>query len=305
MVASGLLTLTVGALLAIPALWLAVRIGDEVWTGATAVEKTLRKGGGVPELIKMLPRPIQAKVRSAVQSVPGGTEKIEDMADNRTDGAAAAVSTGVAVTTGIIVQFSLMLVALFFLLADGKALVRWTATVAPLPEEQIYGILEGFRTISVAVMLSSFSTAGVQSMAALAGYLVAGVPQPFFFAFLTFVVAFIPVVGASSVVLTLAGYLFFTGNNGPALGLTLWAVFVVSTIDNFVQPWLLKGRMQINGGLIFFALVGGIATFGPIGLIAGPLILSFFLAVVKLSSQELGEGGDLGSVQRRAEPTRK
>ena len=44
--------------------------------------------------------------------------------------------------------------------------------------------------------------------------------------------------------------------------------------------------MEIHGGLIFFALLGGMATFGPVGLVAGPLILSFFLAVVRLMRQE-------------------
>ncbi len=285
MVAAGLLTVVVGALLAAPALWLALTVGEEVLTGVGAVERTLRRGGGVPELIKMLPTAAQSKVRKAVQSVPGGTDKIEDLAESRSDGAAAAVTAGLVVTTNIIIEFSLMLVAFFFLLVDGKGMVKWIATTAPLPDEQVYEILEGFRTVSVAVMLSSLGTAGVQSLCALAGYVVAGVPQPMFFTFVTFVVAFIPAVGAASVVLALAGLMFFTGHNEAALGLALWGILVVSTVDNLVKPWLLGDRMQINSGLIFFALVGGIAAFGPIGLIAGPLILSFFLAVVRLAGK--------------------
>ena len=103
---------------------------------------------------------------------------------------------------------------------------------------------------------------------------------------MTFVVAFIPVAGAASVVFVGAGLLFFTGHSEAALGLALWGIFVVSTVDNLVKPWLLKGRMEVDGGLIFFALLGGMATFGPVGLVAGPLILSFFLAVVRLVRQE-------------------
>lgn len=294
LLASGLLTVLVAALLAAPAMWLALTVGQEVLTGVGAVERTLRRGGGVPELIKMLPTAAQSRVRKAVQSVPGGSDKIENMADNRSDGAAAAVSAGIAVTTNVIIEFTLMLVAFFFLLVDGKEMVRWIATTAPLPDDQVYGILEGFHTVSVAVMLSSLGTAGVQSLCALAGYLVAGVPQPLFFTFVTFVIAFIPAVGAASVVIALAGLMFLTGHNEAALGLALWGIFVVSTIDNLVKPWLLGDRMQINSGLIFFALVGGIAAFGPIGLIAGPLILSFFLAVVRLAGKNPSPGPEDG-----------
>jgi len=47
--------------------------------------------------------------------------------------------------------------------------------------------------------------------------------------------------------------------------------------------------LEVNTGVIFFALLGGIATFGPVGLIAGPLVVAFFLAVVRMSRKELTE----------------
>ncbi len=285
-VAAGLLTFLVGALIATPALWLGIKVGDEVLTGAGSVARALKNGGGVPELVKLLPPSIQARTRRAINSLPGGNEQIENLADNRGGDAAAAVTSGVIKAASVAIDFTLMLVAMFFLLVDGKRLVQWIATVAPLPAQQILDIGSDFRNVSAAILMSSLGTAGVQTAAALAGYLAAGVPQPVFFSFVTFVVAFIPAVGAASVVLFAASLLFFTGHSAPALYLALWGIAVVSTIDNLVKPWLLKGRMEIHGGLIFFALLGGIATFGPVGLLAGPLILSFFLAVVRLVRQE-------------------
>ena len=285
-VAAGLITFMVGALLLTPTLWLGIKVGDEILTGMTSVARALRGGGGVPELVKLLPPSIQARVRGAINKVPGGSEQIENLADNRSADAAAAVTTGVVKVAAVAIDFTLMLVAMFFLLVDGKSLVHWIATVAPLPEQQILDICSDFRNVSAAILLSSLGTAGVQSAAALAGYLATGVPQPVFFTFVTFVVAFIPAIGAASVVLAMAGVLFFNGHPEAALGLALWGILVVSTIDNLVKPWLLKGRMEIHGGLIFFALLGGMATFGPAGLVAGPLILSFFLAVVRLARHE-------------------
>ncbi len=284
--AAALITFMVGAFLATPTLWLGIKIGDEVVTGAGSVARALRDGGGVPELVKLLPPSIQARVNGAINKLPGGKEQIENLADNRSGEAAAAVTAGVMRAAGVVIDFTLMLVAMFFLLQDGRKLVQWIATVAPLPEQQILDICSDFRNVSAAILLSSLGTAGVQSAAALAGYLATGVPQPAFFTFVTFVVAFIPALGASSVVLAVAGLLFFNGHSEAALYLALWGILVVSTIDNLVKPWLLKGRMEIHGGLIFFALLGGMVTFGPVGLVAGPLILSFFLAVVRLATHE-------------------
>jgi len=282
--AAGLIAFMVGALLLTPALWLGIKVGDEVFSGAGAVARALR-GGGVAELVRLFPPSVQGRVRTAINSVPGGKEQIESMADNPAD-AAAAVTAGVVKAGAVAIDFMLMLVAMFFFLLDGKALVQWIATVAPLPEQQILDICTDFRNVSAAILLSSLGTAGVQSAAALVGYLAAGVPQPMFFTFVTFVVAFIPALGGASVVLAVAAFLFFTGHPDGALGLALWGALVVSTIDNFVKPWLLKGRMEIHGGLIFFALVGGMATFGAVGVVAGPLILSFFLAMVRLARHE-------------------
>ncbi len=285
-VAAGLVTFLVGALIATPALWLGLKVGDEVLTGAGLVARALKGGGGVPELVNLLPPAIQARVREGISKLPGGNEQIENLADNRSGDAAAAVTAGVKKAASVVIHFTLMLAALFFLLQDGGRLVQWIAEVGPLPEQQVLDICSDFRNVSAAILLSSLGTAGVQSAAALAGYLATGVPQPLFFTFVTFVVAFIPAVGASAVVLAAALLLFFTGHSAPALYLALWGIAVVSTIDNLVKPLLLKGRMEIHGGLIFFALLGGLATFGPVGLLAGPLILSFFLAVVRLGRQE-------------------
>jgi len=81
-----------------------------------------------------------------------------------------------------------------------------------------------------------------------------------------------------------------TGHPTAGALLALWGVVVVGFIDNLVKPLLMKGRMEIHGGLIFFALVGGLGAFGPVGLVAGPLVLSFFLAVVGVSRRSPSAG---------------
>ena len=84
----------------------------------------------------------------------------------------------------------------------------------------------------------------------------------------------------------LAGLLLVTGKTGAATFLAIWGVLAVGLTDNVVKPWLMKGRMEVHGALIFFAIVGGLSMFGPVGLVAGPLILAFSLAVVRLFERD-------------------
>ncbi|MEO5760825.1 MAG: AI-2E family transporter [Vicinamibacteria bacterium] len=286
MLAASVITFVVAVVVAVPTAWIAFTAGREVLTGVSAVDRTFRAGGGVREIINSLPADVREHTRSLVDRIPGGSEQLQDLAENQKGKAAAVFKSAVLTASSIVIQVALMLVAFFYFLVDGRRLAKWIATVAPLPEKEILEILRDFRNVSVAVLLSSLGTAGAQSLAALVGYLFAGVPQPLFFTFVTFIFAFIPAIGAASVVIGLSLLLFLMGHPQQGFYLAMWGIFVVSVIDNFVKPWLMKDRVEIHGGLIFFALLGGMATFGPVGFVAGPLILSFFLAVVRLSRRE-------------------
>ena len=77
-------------------------------------------------------------------------------------------------------------------------------------------------------------------------------------------------------------YLFFTGAQGAALGLLIWSFIAVGLADNFVGPFLIKGTTNMNAFLILLSILGGLQTFGPIGIIVGPTILAGFMALIEL-----------------------
>jgi predicted PurR-regulated permease PerM len=117
---------------------------------------------------------------------------------------------------------------------------------------------------------------------ALIGYVIAGAPQPVFFAALTFGVALIPAVGATAVVLLLAALQALTGHTTAAIFLAAWGLVVVGLVDNLVKPLLIRGGVQLHGAVVFFALIGGLAAFGAIGLVLGPLVVALLLAVLRI-----------------------
>jgi predicted PurR-regulated permease PerM len=63
--------------------------------------------------------------------------------------------------------------------------------------------------------------------------------------------------------------------------LIAWGALVVGMADNFVKPVLIRRGVSFPVGLVFFALIGGLAAFGPVGIVAGPLTLAFLVAIIR------------------------
>jgi predicted PurR-regulated permease PerM len=196
--------------------------------------------------------------------------------------AASAAGAALAAAGGLLFQLAMMLVALFFMLVSGRELVIWIDGASPLRKGQTHEVLAECSKVSYAVLYSTLVTAAVQTAAALAGYLIAGVPQTMFFTGVTFFFALIPAIGAASVCVGAALLLAATGHPYMALFLAAWGIVVVGLVDNVVKPYLIKGDLEMHGAVVFFALIGGIGAFGMVGLLVGPLAVAMLTTLLKM-----------------------
>jgi predicted PurR-regulated permease PerM len=283
-----LVTTALLLIVVIPLLLLAGVLAREVANGVTYVRDTF-KSEGVAGLLNDLPGPLRALAEKIIARFPQGQENLQQVAGAQTGRAASYLGGILSATWDMVMQLVMMLIAFFFLLIDGPLLVDWLENVMPLKRGATRQLLGDFRTVSVTVLVSSVATAAVQAAVALVGYLIAGLPQALFFAFVTFVVGLVPAVGGGAVGLFAALIMLLQGKTGWALFLALWAILPVGLSDNVVKPLLIRGKVELHGAVVFFALLGGLAVFGPIGLLAGPLVVSFFLAVVRMWGREEGE----------------
>ncbi len=284
--ASAITTVVVALVIVLPLTTLVIVLGGEAIEGVEYVRSSLRTGE-IAAFVGRLPAPLRSMVETF--DLPKSRREVQQLAAEQSGRAAAAVGGALVATSSFVVQVGLMLVAFYFLLVDGPQLVRWLADVAPIGPSRTYELLHDFRMVSEAVLFSSLATAGVQAAAALVGYLLTDVPQPVFFALVTFIMAFIPVVGAGSVCVALALLLYFSGHVAQGIALAVWGVVVVGLADNLIKPLLMRDRMEIHAAVILFALVGGLAAFGPAGLAAGPLIVAFFLSIVRMWRRDVAE----------------
>jgi predicted PurR-regulated permease PerM len=245
--------------------------------------------GGVAGLVARLPAPVQRVAQHFLADLPGLLSQLQDMAASQGGRAAAAVGGLVTATTAFVIQATLMLVALFFLLVDGRRLLAWLDEVIPLQPGQVFELLGDFRKVTVAVLHSTLVTASVQTLVALAGYVIGRVPNTLFFTLVTFLVALVPVLGGSVGVILVALLELATGHTGVGIFLLAWVV-PVSLTDTLVKPLLMsgKGGLEIHGAVIFFSLLGGIAAFGLVGVLIGPLVVAFLVAVLRMARRDAG-----------------
>ncbi len=286
-IAAGITTVGLVVVVLLPLGSLAAILIRQIAGGVNWLKLALRNAG-VPGLVSELPESLRRVAEQALAQAPTTAEEIQTLVTEQFGSAAAALGGFVTATTGALVQLLLFLVAFFFFLADGQDLVRWLKEMVPLKRGQLAELLEDFRRVTSSVLFSTLATAGVQSLVALLGYLVARVPNPVFFWLVTFVMALVPVLGAGVVVVGLAALKFATGHEVAGVFLAIWAVAAVGMVDNVLKPILVKRGLDIHGAVVFFALLGGLLAFGPVGFLAGPLVVAFVVAVARMYHRDYG-----------------
>ena len=276
-----LLVLVIAPLVALSAV-----LVNEATAGINFIVATVR-GEGFEGLVHRLPAPLDRLATEALAAMGDLGQFVEANVGAQAGKAASAVGTALAATGAFVAQAALMLLALFFLLVRGNDLLDWLDNVSPLGRDTTRELIGEFKKVSYALMVSTLASAAAQAIAGLVGYLVAEVPHPWFFAGLTFFAALVP-AGAPTICVFAALILLVAGHTYAAIGLALWAVLVVGMVDNIVKPYVMKGDVEMHGAVLFFALIGGLAAFGMIGLLLGPLALALFLALLRIYRRDFG-----------------
>lgn len=190
-------------------------------------------------------------------------------------------------TVDLILKAFLFLLAMFYFLKDGKQFKELYLTISPLKSESDDKIFLSIKNSINSIMIGSLTVAVAQGIFTGIGLWIFGVPNPFFFGTLAGFMAFVPGVGPSLVWFPAAIYLFFTKPDSLVwLYQIIWGVLAVGLIDNFLGPKVMNKGIKIHQLFILLSIIGGIAVFGPEGLLFGPLILSVFVSIIKVWNED-------------------
>ena len=185
-----------------------------------------------------------------------------------------------------LVKLIFAIFSLFFFYRDGSLILEqvrraFELVIGPRIHHYFQTISETTRAVVYGVGL----TAIVQALLASLSYIVADVPNPMVLTLVTFVFALIP-FGPPVAYGSVALWLFSQGQTVEAAGVLIWGVAIVSSADNVIRPLVISGATKIPFLLIMFGVLGGLASFGLVGLFIGPVILAVLLAIWKEWLQE-------------------
>lgn len=169
--------------------------------------------------------------------------------------------------------------SLFFFYRDGQTILNQVSKALEMViGPRIHHYLDTISETTRAVVYGVGLTAIAQALLAGLSYFVAGVPNPMVLTIVTFIFALIP-FGPPVAYSAVSLWLFSQGQTIEAIGVMAWGVCVVSTADNVIRPLVISGATQIPFLLIMFGVLGGLASFGMVGLFVGPVILAVLLAI--------------------------
>jgi predicted PurR-regulated permease PerM len=188
----------------------------------------------------------------------------------------------------LVAHFFVMIFIVFYLVRDGSEMVSGIRYYTPLRPEQKDRIINGVRVVTKSVLLGTFITAICQGLAGGIALQILGFPGLFWGTMMAFS-SLIPIVGTYLIWVPIALYLALMGLVKSAVFLSVWSAVMSAIIENFLRPFLMKGKSKMSPFYIFLAILGGVQYFGLIGILYGPLILSFAMIMLFIYGVEYRE----------------
>lgn len=195
---------------------------------------------------------------------------------------AANVSTATRGTLSFLLSLFIMLYAMFFFLTGGPRLTESCRKLLPLAPGDWNLIMDRGMAVTRA------SLKGIVVIGVLQGVLmglalwVAGISGAAFWGTLTVLLSAVPGLGAPLVWIPTAGYLFLVGETAWGIGMILWGVVLIGSVDNILRPAIVGRDTKLPDLLILVATLGGIIMFGPVGILLGPILASLLDTVINI-----------------------
>jgi predicted PurR-regulated permease PerM len=190
---------------------------------------------------------------------------------------------------GLIVNLLITLFTMFYLFIDGKAFVHRINHLIPLRQEYKDLIYSRFLQTSRATIKATLLAGLVQGVLGGATLLIFGIKSWMLWGIVMVIMSVIPMMGAGTVLIPAGIIQIIIGNLWQGIGLIVISVVVISNIDSILRPRLVGRQAKMHDLVIFFSTIGGIAVFGIMGFIIGPVIAALFITLLDIYSTEFKE----------------
>nr|AIF18644.1 putative permease [uncultured marine group II/III euryarchaeote KM3_83_G03] len=183
---------------------------------------------------------------------------------------------------GLLVMFFVM----YYCFKDGKELLKWLQKYVPFAKKHKKELVTETKSIIDGVIYGQFVTAIVQGVLGGIMLFVFGIENYIFWAFIMMILSFLPLIGAAIIWLPIGLLELLNANYVSGLGILITGFFVISTIDNFIRPKLVGGKADVHPIVVLIGVLGGLAVFGFVGFIVGPLAMALFVNLTKFYAED-------------------
>jgi predicted PurR-regulated permease PerM len=280
-----------------------VFLGRALATGLRDVYQSLSSSGdGSERLTLYLFHLVERAIELASSYLPISTSDLRSATVNQVE---KGVSALLGMTAGALGSFTALLAnaltaffILFFLLRDGKAMLRRAAVLLPLRPDQTRRLFALVKDTLNATVYGTLTMAALQGALAGVAFWFLGVTSAGLWGIITALCALLPFIGTGIVLLPAISMLMFSGHWIKGLMLLAWGLVIVHPVDNLLRPHLIGNRTKLSTLYVFFALLGGLRVFGGLGVFIGPIILAITLALLKFLREEKRAGNWSVHVER-------
>lgn len=225
--------------------------------------------------------------RSIENVFPGGAINLRDSISAVTERFAVNVGNAFTATLSTIFSLFLVLLSMFYFLKDG---INWKHLIvhfSPLSDESGDKILAKLGTAVNGIIKGYLLIAIVQGFLMGLGLTIFQVPNAALWGVFAAVASLVPTVGTALVSIPVILFLLIVERTGAAIGFAAWAMLLVGSIDNFLNPYFVGKKIAIHPLLVLFSVLGGLVLMGPIGILVGPLAISFLYALSSVYKTEI------------------
>ncbi|MFA6585737.1 MAG: AI-2E family transporter [Candidatus Paceibacterota bacterium] len=189
-------------------------------------------------------------------------------------------------TLSTLFAFFLTFLSIFYFLKDSAHWKRVIKIISPLSDVDDEKIISRLSLAVNGILKGYLFIALIQGILASIGFTFFRVPNPALWGLVAMVTALVPTIGSGLVTIPAIIFLFATGNIIGAIGLAVWGIAIVGTIDNILNPIIVGNKINLPPILILFSALGGISLLGPVGILIGPLTISLLYTLITIYRNE-------------------
>jgi predicted PurR-regulated permease PerM len=204
-------------------------------------------------------------------------------------GSSAFALLGKATRVSLNIVFSFF--GLYYLLLDPDGAWRALRPHIPFSDQNVEVLKARFEDVTRSTLIGSGLSALLQGVLIALAFMVTGLSNPIFWGAVVAIAAILPVIGSAMVWIPAAMVLFADHQVGGGVGMVIWGAVTGALVDHIFRPFVSSRYAQIHPLLILIGAVAGVSYLGILGLLIGPLALSYFFEVLRMYQREYLEHG--------------